>query len=49
MESLISLGVDGMFTNFPDRLEALLGEEAAGGKSGAVKAAMASEACRVGL
>jgi glycerophosphoryl diester phosphodiesterase len=49
MESLISLGVDGMFTNFPDRLESLLGEEAAGGKSGAVKAAKASEACRVGL
>ena len=49
MESLISIGVDGMFTNFPDRLDALLGDEAAGGKSGAVKAARASEACRAGL
>ncbi len=30
MEKLISIGVDGMFTNFPDRLEAVLGKEAAG-------------------
>ncbi len=29
MEDLISLGVDGMFTNFPDRLDAVLGAEAA--------------------
>lgn len=49
MEALISLGVDGMFTNFPDRLEAVLADEAAGGKSGAVKAAKASEACRADL
>src|ERR687893_1234615 len=34
MRALIRLGVDGMFTNFPDRLEALLGEDAAKGKSG---------------
>jgi glycerophosphoryl diester phosphodiesterase len=34
MEALIDLGVDGMFTNFPDRLEELLGKSAAGGKSG---------------
>ena len=26
MADLIALGVDGMFTNFPDRLEAVLGE-----------------------
>ena len=48
MEDLIALGVDGMFTNFPDRLEAVLGKEAAGGKSGAKLAAEASMACRAG-
>jgi len=46
MQSLIALGVDGMFTNFPDRLEAVLGKNAAGGKSGAGLAARASAACR---
>ena len=46
MRSLIALGVDGMFTNFPDRLEAVLGKDAAGGKSGARLAAEASRACR---
>ncbi|MBA2713246.1 MAG: glycerophosphodiester phosphodiesterase, partial [Rubrobacteraceae bacterium] len=49
MESLIALGVDGMFTNFPDLLDGVLGDQAAGGKSGAVKASKASEACRAGL
>ena len=48
MEDLIALGVDGMFTNFPDRLEAVLGKEAAGGKSGAKLAAEASRTCRAG-
>ena len=48
MEDLIALGVDGMFTNFPDRLEAVLGKSAAGGKSGAKLAAEASRACRAG-
>ena len=48
MEDLIALGVDGMFTNFPDRLEAVLGKEAAGGKSGAKLAAEASRICRAG-
>jgi glycerophosphoryl diester phosphodiesterase len=46
MRRLISLGVDGMFTNFPDRLEKVLGKSAAEGKRGAVLAAEASEACR---
>src|ERR671912_256068 len=32
MKALIALGVDGMFTNFPDRLEELVGKGAAGGK-----------------
>ena len=48
MRSLIAVGVDGMFTNFPDRLEAVLGKEAANGKTGARRAATASEACRAG-
>ena len=48
MEQLISIGVDGMFTNFPDRLEEVLGKEAAKGKTGARLAAQASEACLVG-
>jgi glycerophosphoryl diester phosphodiesterase len=39
MEALIALGVDGMFTNFPDRLEGLLGKSAAHGKRGAKLAA----------
>ena len=39
LEALIALGVDGMFTNFPDRLEGLLGKSAAHGKSGAKLAA----------
>ena len=49
MEHLVSIGVDGMFTNFPDRLEDVLGKEAANGKTGARLAAGASEACRVGV
>ncbi len=49
MEKLISIGVDGMFTNFPDRLEAVLGKEAAKGKTGARLAAGASEACLAGI
>lgn len=49
MESLIDLGVDGMFTNFPDRLEDVLGKSAANGKSGAKLAMKASEACMVSL
>ncbi|WP_228282161.1 glycerophosphodiester phosphodiesterase [Rubrobacter tropicus] len=49
MEKLISIGVDGMFTNFPDRLEAVLDKEAANGKSGARLAADASESCRAGI
>jgi glycerophosphoryl diester phosphodiesterase len=48
MEALISLGVDGMFTNFPDRLEGVLGENAAPGMTGAQLAAEASRACRAG-
>jgi len=49
MEQLIALGVDGMFTNFPDRLEAVLDKEAAKGKNGARLAAANSESCRAGL
>ena len=46
MQRLIATGVDGMFTNFPDRLDAVLGKGAAGGKTGARLAAGASTACR---
>jgi len=49
MEKLVALGVDGMFTNFPDRLEGVLGKEAAKGKTGARLAASSSEACLAGL
>jgi glycerophosphoryl diester phosphodiesterase len=48
MKRLIRLGVDGMFTNFPNRLEKVLGKEAAEGMTGASLAAEASEACRSG-
>lgn len=48
MESLVGLGVDGMFTNFPRRFENVLGGAAARGKTGAALAANASEACRAG-
>jgi glycerophosphoryl diester phosphodiesterase len=48
MQQLIATGVDGMFTNFPDRLDAVLGKGAAGGKTGARLAAEASTACRAG-
>jgi glycerophosphoryl diester phosphodiesterase len=46
MQALIDLGVDGMFTNFPDRLDALLGKAAAPGMTGAKLAAEAAAACR---
>jgi glycerophosphoryl diester phosphodiesterase len=46
MQALIDLGVDGMFTNFPDRLEKLLGKSAAEGKTGATLAAGDYSACR---
>ena len=49
MEALVSLGVEGMFTNFPDRLEQVLGKGAANGKSAAKEASEAHEACRAGL
>ena len=46
MKRLIRLGVDGMFTNFPDRLEKVLGKEAAEGMTGATLAAEGYTACR---
>jgi glycerophosphoryl diester phosphodiesterase len=46
MKALIALGVDGMFTNFPDRLEELLGKSAAHGKRGAKLAAEDYATCR---
>lgn len=47
MRRLINLGVDGMFTNFPDRLDAVLGKDAVEGRKRAgTLAAQASAACR---
>jgi glycerophosphoryl diester phosphodiesterase len=45
METLIARGVDGMFTNFPDRLDTVLGKDAVGGKHAAKLAADARSAC----
>jgi glycerophosphoryl diester phosphodiesterase len=46
MQRLLDLGVDGMFTNFLDRLNGLLGREAAPRKLGAKLASDANAACR---
>lgn len=50
MSALIGAGVDGMFTNFPERLDGLLGKRAAKGRKGALnaaaEAASASRDCR---
>ena len=46
MRSLVDLGMDGMFTNFPDRLDQVLGRRAVGGTRGAELAARASKDCR---
>ncbi len=43
---MISLGVDGRFTNFPDRLDAVLGDDALSGEVAAQRAAEAYQACR---
>jgi glycerophosphoryl diester phosphodiesterase len=48
MREMIDLGVDGMFTDFPNRLEGVLGEDAADGNSAAVESAEASQACLSG-
>jgi glycerophosphoryl diester phosphodiesterase len=46
MSALIALGVDGMFTNFPDRLNTILGSSQSRGKQGARDAAEAGRDCR---
>ena len=43
---MIAFGVEGMFTNFPVRLEELLGKGAARGKSGGKLSAEDYTACR---
>ncbi len=45
MEALIAVGVDGMFTNFPDRLDAVLGADKLSAEEAARQAADAYEAC----
>lgn len=49
MQDLISLGVDGMFANFPDRLDEVLGANALNSDVAAQQAAEAYESCRTGL
>ena len=46
MSALIALGVDGMFTNFLDRLNTVLGSAQALGKQGAREAARMEQSCR---
>jgi glycerophosphoryl diester phosphodiesterase len=46
MSALIALGVDGMFSNFPDRLNAILGSSQSRGKQGARDASDAGRECR---
>ena len=51
MRALLALGVDGMFTNFPDRLDALLGRDAPSRGRAPMKAMEARAACvgRIGI
>src|ERR671911_392284 len=49
MEALIALGVDGMFTNNPDLLDGVLGEDALSGEAAAQQAAEAYRVCSAGL
>lgn len=49
MRALIDLGVDGMFANFPARLEEVLGKDAVGGKQAAKRAARAHADCVAGV
>jgi glycerophosphoryl diester phosphodiesterase len=49
MEALIALGVDGMFTNNPDLLEGVLGDDALSGEAAAQQAAEAYQECSAGL
>ncbi len=48
MREMIDLGVDGMFTDFPNRLEGVLGEDAADGNRAAIESAEATQACLPG-
>jgi glycerophosphoryl diester phosphodiesterase len=49
MEALISVGVDGMFTNNPDLLDGVLGDAALSGEAAAQQAAEAYRECSAGL
>jgi glycerophosphoryl diester phosphodiesterase len=48
MKALISLGVDGMFTNFPNRLDTVLGSKAAEAMVAAQQSAEAYRTCQAG-
>jgi glycerophosphoryl diester phosphodiesterase len=45
MSTLVALGVDGMFTNVPDELDAVLGPAALRAKTAARRAAKNRTAC----
>ena len=49
MEALIALGVDGMFTNNPDLLDGVLGDDELSGEAAAQQAAEAYRECSAGL
>ena len=49
MEALIALGVDGMFTNNPDLLDGVLGDDALSGEAAAQQATQAYRGCSAGL
>lgn len=49
MEALVALGVDGMFTNFPDRLDGVLGDDALSADAAAKQAAETYDSCSSGL
>ena len=46
MRTLITAGVDGMFTNFPDRLDEVLGKRRVSRFRASARAEKASAACR---
>jgi glycerophosphoryl diester phosphodiesterase len=48
-EAFVQLGVDGAFSNFPDRFETVLGREAIGGQSAARLAAESHQTCKRGV
>jgi glycerophosphoryl diester phosphodiesterase len=48
LRAQLELGVDGLFTNFPDRLDSELGSKPVKGRDAAASAARAREQCLAG-